>query len=164
MHRRFRTSAVRDGREEEPMAHEIRTEIEIDAPTERVWSVLTDFAAYPSWNPFVVHIEGNLAPEGRLEVHLRPPGGSGMKFRPRITEFEKGRRLGWMGHLGIPGLFDGAHHFEVVALPGNRTRMIQSERFSGVLVPFLKKSLEKGTRDGFVAMNQATKVRAEMRS
>jgi uncharacterized membrane protein len=32
---------------------EIHTEIEINAPAEKVWRVLTDFAAYPEWNPFV---------------------------------------------------------------------------------------------------------------
>src|SRR5208337_3854746 len=32
---------------------EIHTEIEINAPAEKVWKVLTDFAAYPEWNPFV---------------------------------------------------------------------------------------------------------------
>ena len=33
---------------------ELRSEIEIEAPTERVWGVLTDFAAYPEWSPLYV--------------------------------------------------------------------------------------------------------------
>ena len=37
---------------------ELRSEIEIEAPTERVWGVLTDFAAYPEWNPFIRRVSG----------------------------------------------------------------------------------------------------------
>ena len=32
---------------------ELHSEIEINAPVERVWEVLTDFASYPRWNPFI---------------------------------------------------------------------------------------------------------------
>jgi uncharacterized protein YndB with AHSA1/START domain len=30
---------------------ELGTEVEIAAPPERIWEILTDFAAYPDWNP-----------------------------------------------------------------------------------------------------------------
>ena len=46
---------------EERMGRELNTQIDIDAPVERVWSVLTDFAAYPEWNPFILSAEGSLA-------------------------------------------------------------------------------------------------------
>jgi uncharacterized protein YndB with AHSA1/START domain len=32
---------------------ELHSEIEIDASAERVWAILTDFASYPRWNPFI---------------------------------------------------------------------------------------------------------------
>jgi hypothetical protein len=41
------------------------------------------------------------------------------------------------------------------------TRLVQSERFTGLLVPFLRKGLERGTRPGFEAMNAALVRRAE---
>ena len=50
--------------------HELETTIEIDAPTERVWSLLLDFASYPSWKPFVREISGAPDVGARLVVRL----------------------------------------------------------------------------------------------
>src|SRR4051794_25262595 len=33
-------------------------EIEIQAPPERIWEILTDFGAYPQWNPFMPRLDG----------------------------------------------------------------------------------------------------------
>jgi len=51
---------------------ELRTEIEIDAPPERVWDVLTDFGAYPEWNEFITSIKGEPTVGSRLLVHIEP--------------------------------------------------------------------------------------------
>jgi hypothetical protein len=142
-------------------SEELRAEQEIDAPPERVWEVLTAFETFGSWNPFIVSIEGDQTVGSRLRVRLQPPGGRGTTFRPTVTLNEPGRAFGWLGHLGVPGLFDGAHRFELEGLPGGRTRLLQSERFRGLLVPLLQRSLRTRTRAGFEAMNRALKERAE---
>lgn len=38
---------------------EIRTEIIIAAPIEKIWAILINFSSYPRWNPFIRNIEGN---------------------------------------------------------------------------------------------------------
>jgi uncharacterized protein YndB with AHSA1/START domain len=45
------------------MARPLHTEIEIEASPDRVWKTLTDFAAYPDWNPFIVQAD-DLPPQG----------------------------------------------------------------------------------------------------
>jgi uncharacterized protein YndB with AHSA1/START domain len=70
---------------------EIHTEIEIDAPAEKVWRVLTDFAAYPEWNPFVRRLEGEVRVHARLQVHVQPAGGKGMSIRPTVLVAEPNR-------------------------------------------------------------------------
>src|SRR5919206_3637792 len=51
---------------------ELHSQIEIDAPAERVWHLLTDFASYPQWNPFIRSISGEPRVGERLEVRIEP--------------------------------------------------------------------------------------------
>jgi hypothetical protein len=139
---------------------EICTEIEIDAPAARVWQVLTDFAAFPDWNPFMTTAEGDLVAGGRLRVALHSPGHRPMTFRPILLTVEPEKGFRWLGHLGVPGIFDGEHEHTLEPLGPDRTRYVQSERFRGVLVPFVGAMLKDTTR-GFEEMNRALKARAE---
>jgi hypothetical protein len=141
---------------------DLHSEIEIDAPAERVWHLLTDFASYPQWNPFIHSIRGQPIRGEGLEVRIEPPGGRGMTFKPKVLNAEDNRELRWLGHLLVPGLFDGEHSFTIESLAKNRVRFVQREAFKGLLVPLLfAGSLETNTQRGFEQMNRALKERAE---
>mgnify|MGYP001826850995 CR=1 FL=1 len=84
---------------------EIRTETQIDAPPEEVWRVLTGFAEYGEWNPYIPWLEGNLAVGERLRVRLALPGGSEMTIRPSVIRSDAPSEFRWLGHLLFPGLF-----------------------------------------------------------
>ena len=99
----------------------------------------------------------------RLRVTLAPPGGRRITLNPEVTAVEVAEVLEWWGHLGMRGLFDGRHRFELSAA-GTGTRMVQSEIFTGALVPFVARSLDRGTAEGFALMNSALKAQAEKQS
>jgi len=141
--------------------HEVRTEIEIEAAPERVWSILLDFPSHTDWNPFVRSIKGIAKVGDRLTVSIQPEGGKGMTFRPAVLSVIPNSELRWLGHFLLPGIFDGEHYFQITQLAPRRVRFVHGERFSGLLIPFAKSSLDGGTKAGFVAMNQALKSRAE---
>lgn len=136
------------------MRHELRTEIEIAAPPEVVWRELTDLPAYANWNPFITTATGTLATGDRLTLRMQPPGGKGITFRPTVTALEPARLLEWLGHLGVKGVFDGRHRFELHPTPTG-TRLVQSESFRGLLVRPMRRALDTGTLAGFGAMNEA---------
>lgn len=146
------------------MLKELRSEIEIDAPADKVWRTLTDFPSFPGWNPFIRRAEGELTAGSRLEVSIQPSGTKGMTFRPTVLSVEPNRELRWLGRLLIPGLFDGEHIFEIEPAGMDRVRFTQREVFRGLFVPLLARSLDRDTRRGFEEMNRALKVRAEIRS
>jgi hypothetical protein len=142
------------------MRHALRTEIDIAAPPDVVWSCLTNFAHYPDWNPFIVSVAGVAAVGQRLTVRLEPPGGRAITMRPTVTEVVPGRTLEWLGRLGMPGIFDGRHRFELHET-ATGTRLVHGEIFHGLLVRPLRRSLDVSTRAGFVAMNDALARRVQ---
>lgn len=143
------------------MKKQLETEIEINAPAERVWKVLTDFHAHPIWNPFIKELRGKPAVGEKLRVFIQPPGGKGMVFKPTVLTADDNRELRWLGKLFISGLFDGEHYFRIESVDEDRVRFIQGEIFSGPLVRLFAKSLDTGTLAGLREMNDALKKRAE---
>jgi hypothetical protein len=138
----------------------LERQIHIDATPATVWQVLTDFGAYGEWNPFIPSIVGSTEVGTRLVVRIAPPGGRGMTLRPVVQSCEAGRHFGWLGRLGVRGIFDGAHEFIVEPTADGGCRFVQRETFRGVLVPLVGRVLAR-TADGFDAMNRALQQRAE---
>jgi hypothetical protein len=93
-----------------------------------VWAVVTDFAAYPEWNPFIRRISGELREGARLEVRIEPPGARATTFKPTVRVVETNRELRWLGRLLVPGIFDGEHSLRIEPREGGRSRFFQSER------------------------------------
>lgn len=123
--------------------------------------MLVDLSAFAQWNPFITSAEGELAVGARLTLRMQPVGGAAMTLRPLVVEVADGHRLRWRGRLVMPGLFDAEHLFVVEPLGAERSRLVQQEQFSGLLVPFFQRSLDRGTLPAFHAMNQALQTRAE---
>ncbi|SMC23434.1 hypothetical protein SAMN02745134_01918 [Clostridium acidisoli DSM 12555] len=139
---------------------EIRTQIIINANVNKVWAILTDFDAYPNWNPFIKYFKGIPREGNRIEVKMVPPNSKGMIFKPTILKFVPNKELRWLGHTFISGLFDGEHIFELIYNNDGTTTFIQREKFYGILVPLLKNSLDN-TKAGFDEMNKKIKEISE---
>jgi hypothetical protein len=140
------------------MRHEIRTEIDIEAPPEQVWAHLVDLPAWADWNPFITSAAGSPEVGRRLTLRMQGPGGRGMTLRPTVTDASRNAAFEWLGHLGVPGIFDGRHRFELSATDTG-TRLVQRESFGGVLIRPLRRWLDGGARAGFEAMNDALRRR-----
>jgi hypothetical protein len=143
------------------MALTIEQSIDVAAPASSVWRVLADTGAYGTWNPFIQSLSGRLEAGARLTVRVTLPGQSPMVFRPRVLVAVPDRELRWLGRTLMPGVFDGEHWFTISARTPSTCRFTQGESFSGLLLPVLRRTLHEKASDGFRAMNQALKQRAE---
>ena len=142
----------------------VETGTDIAAPPWRVWRLLTDFDAYPAWNPFLTRVQGRPEKDARLRVRVEAPGRSGLVLTPRVVAVETGRALRWHGRLlRLPGLLDAEHAFELDWLAGgDATRLRHAARFSGLLAPLVEAGgAPEAARRGSEAMGAALKASAE---
>jgi len=77
--------------------------IEVNAPPDRVWRVLTTAKDLAAW--FKVNIEGEIAPGAEVWMTSTSPGYEGQRFLVRVTEMTPPRRFAWQWH---PGAVDPA--------------------------------------------------------
>jgi hypothetical protein len=143
---------------------EVRTEIEIKSYPESVWKILTDFATYDQWNPFINKIIGLPTEGSKIDISIETPSGKNRKYSPRITKVEEGRELRWFGKSSLPGFLNAEHIFTIEELQPERVRFTQREVFDGLLTRLFGKDLDIDVRQGFQDMNEALKKRAERSS
>ena len=125
-----------------------------------MWRVLSDFDAYPEWNPFIRSIVGDAEVGSRLRVRIEPPGARGSRTSRPCGLSPHQVNCRWLGRLLMLGLFDGEHRLAIEPLDGGRSKFVQSERFHGLLVGLFGKTLD-ATERGFGEMNGALERRAE---
>ncbi|MEA1902363.1 MAG: SRPBCC domain-containing protein [Actinomycetota bacterium] len=138
----------------------LSTEVEIAATPEKVWEVLTDLDSYEEWNAHIVSASGNVAKGDRLDLEMTTPKGKKMRFTPFVTEAIPNRSFEWLGKLGLKGVFDGRHRFDLEPT-AKGIRLIHGEEFTGVLSPMIFRMIGDQTRADFETMNAGLKERVE---
>jgi hypothetical protein len=84
-----------------------------------------------------------------------------MQFRQKVLVCNPHKEFRWIGKLVFKHIFDGEHVFILKDNNNGTTIFIQYERFRGILVPFLTKTLNTNTLTGYNNMNEALKKRCE---
>jgi hypothetical protein len=116
------------------MSFVAQAELIIDAPSQRVFDRLADFAAWPSWMPpsFVPVVRSAGASPLRLGDRFRVKvGGAPFASTLRISVLERPREIGWRG--GVRGVLWAEHRFVLEPDGDHRTRVQSIETWRGVL-------------------------------
>lgn len=142
--------------------YEVLTSVEIDAPRERVWSVLESLPQYDEWNPFMTRLRGRLATGEPFEFYGTVEGRD-YPIEARFVDVRPGEEIRWAGPRSklLGKLFGAEHFFRLETLPSSRTRFVHGERFRGLVMPVMWKHFEPRIRKAYEAMNAALKRRVE---
>ena len=139
----------------------IKSAVDIGTSAEIVWRVLTDFNAYPHWNPFLISVFGPPVPGQRLKIQARYPCGDTVEFTARVVKSIPAAELRWRRRRIIEGIFDREQAFFIVPNGIKGVRFIQREHFSGLLVSLIMPFITNKTHKAFSMMNLALKRTAE---
>src|SRR5436309_1212484 len=115
---------------------EILTEILINASKDKVWETLTDFSAYPQWNPFLVEVKTELRPGAPVALRAKVLKRI-MNFDSKIVTADTCTALVWAGPISKvkSRFFRGEHYFKIQEISDSQIRFIHGERFFGLLMP-----------------------------
>lgn len=127
----------------------------INAAPEKVWSILTDSASYPEWDPNMGRLEGTVALGEKVTAHTKI---SDRAFPVKVTVFEPGKKMVWSGGMPL-GLFKADRSFVLTAV-NDTTHFQLKEQFGGPLL-FLFKGGIPDLTPTFEAFVQGLKARAE---
>ncbi len=111
-------------------------EVDVRASAERIWQILTDAEDFPRWNSTVSGIDGQIREGEKIRVHAP---GTARTFTPTITGVVPDRRMTWTG--GFAPMFKGVRTFELTPRSDGSTTFAMKERFSGLMMPLVKRSL-----------------------
>ena len=136
----------------------IRTSVVIDAPVEKVYSVLADIKSYPTWNPYHTKIEGKFEEGAKLQIFVKRPDGKEVQVPPHMMRIKKNEEITWGG--GIKGVFFGVHSFRLLQGKNGKTILRHNEDFSGFAIKFADLPPDI-IAEGYQQMNLALKKKVE---
>lgn len=144
----------------------IESAIDIDAPPERVWSILVDLASYAEWNPFTPRIDASLRPGEPVVLHVAmKPGKKLLVQKESCTVNDPARHeLGWGMTMGPAFVLRAQRIQRLTPLPSGGTRYWTGDSFAGVLTPLVMALYRSDIQRGFDAVARALKQRAELRA
>ncbi len=126
------------------------TEIEINAPKEKVWQALFQKDRWKYWNTFLFDCDSSRLFSPGQEVFLslrRLPHEEETEFEPLVRVVQPNICLSWVS--STPG-FRNEYVFELQEIGVNRTQYLHKNYYSGVLtrvfLPFIRRDEHRGNQ------------------
>ena len=135
--------------------------VEVNAPLDVVWAVITDLAAYGEWNPFVVLCRSTLRVGDPIDMRVKIFSRLAQPQREYIQEHVPKTRLCYGLDGGRSGAVVSRRCHELEQLDAQRTSYRSHFVLSGWAAPLTRLLLGRRLQRGFHAMTIAIRARAE---
>jgi hypothetical protein len=142
------------------MSYKIEHRIGVSAPAEVIWEILADIPGWEAWNPLYTQASGVIRIGEILVLTQALPGQKPEVIRPRVLDWVPYEQLHWNNVAGS-GLVKTLRYMEIEKLGDEACIFSNGEIFAGLLGPTVAKAMRRSFKDGFCALSEAIKVRAE---
>ncbi|MDB5455354.1 MAG: cyclase [Caulobacter sp.] len=142
------------------MKRAVEHRIGVQAPAEIVWEVVSDFPSWEAWNPFHPKMVGDLRIGSTLTVDIAIPGQPVQTITPVVRDWVPYEQLHWQT-TQKRGFVTAIRYLEIESLGPNNCTFSNGELFAGLLVRWIPVKTRRALREGFTAMGEAVRDRAE---
>jgi hypothetical protein len=153
----------------------VEMDIAIQATPEAIWSILSDFAAYPQWNPYIKAVRGQVAPEAVIEMDMLyntaydKEEGLRATEKVQVTAYAAPRYFSWVWtHPRGTWWLSSERVFRIKVREDGKCTFFHEAYFTGMslmklfgFLDFRRDAMEKKVKLSMVKMNDALKARAE---
>jgi hypothetical protein len=143
-----------------PRGYRIEDRIGIQAPAEVIWEIVFDLGRWHEWNPTYPEASGQIRIGDTLDLKLVLPGQPHQQLKAKVLDWVPNEQLHWrLSFLG--GLIQTTRYIEIQPLSEAGCIVDNGELFHGLMGKSLGRRMVRPVRQGFKAMNEALKERAE---
>ena len=131
--------------------------VDVAAPMDQVWAVLTNFDAYADWHPHIISVHADLMPGGQITVSAA--GAGELSLDAKIVDVEAPHLLVFEG--GDPDQILVRHTWELSTSPDGTTRVDDHESFLGPDASAMFAQHSEGMRQQLEPIMDALKTAVE---
>jgi hypothetical protein len=132
----------------------------VQAPADVIWEILEDVPGWAAWNPLYPQASGRVGYGELLKLTLALPGRPAQPIEARIIEWAPGEVIHWRT-TALRGLVTSVRYLEIDVLGEANAIFSNGEIFSGWLAPRAVRPIRGALKQGFAALSEAVKARAE---
>ena len=144
------------------MALIIEHELEIEASSDTVWQVITNFSKYEQWNPFIPGCSCDLQVGNTIEMRVSLLTGlKPLTQTEYISEVEPGRHFSYVSPKRPTFLLRSYRSHTLTALETGKTLYQSHFELHGWLRPLIELFIGKSLQRGFDGMSTAISCRSE---
>ncbi len=137
--------------------------IEIAAPPDRIWALLSDIDGWHSWNPLYIEAKGALSVGETIALTVDLPGMKPQHANAAVIAVEPSSLLQFRGIM-MGGLLRGTRYIEIVETAPGRCTVYNGEAMAGLIGPVMARAFGKAVQQGLARMGEALKQAAEQRA
>jgi hypothetical protein len=135
--------------------NEIRTEITLEAPVERIWELLADCSLYPYWNPLFQQAAGRMVVGESLNFAVSIPESTLIAVKPKVLSVEYAKGFCWQQTVYLAWVFAWKYCVELEVIRSHNVKFIQRFSFGGIIGPLSALAMKAEVTAGLTRMNDA---------
>ena len=137
----------------------IEKRIGVNAPSDRIWEILSDLENWHAWNPYETSLTGTLAFGSGISLTEALPGMAERQVQARLGDWQPYAQLVWAEKRGF--MFNAIRYYEIEELERGNCIVANGVIFSGLRGELFHDKHRKLIRPAYEDIAEALKRAAE---